>query len=600
MTRSPPATLYPALQTQLANDTARNSRSVDLDLPTPTAIGQHQVVWGDTLSGIAASYGTTLSALMAMNELSNPDLLAIGQIIKLPPPPQSNSPNIRTLSNKRLVRAGGANGFDVDGFVSSQPGLLSAIGDMVDTRRADGVAISEFLTSGQIVERVSLEYSVDPRILLSILDYKAGLLSRNDPELAEQIFPLLSLFDSEDQDHTGLYALLSWLADRLNQGFYGWKYRNKKIVELSGGARFWYHPDLNAASVAVQYIMSLLSDEASWKSDIGEQGLIMVYRKYFGDPFADAADLVPTDLGQPDLTLPFPPGDVWLFTGGFHGGWGNGSAWAAVDFAPPLEQDIQHFCYTSSFPLVAVADGTIARLGAGVVVLDLDRDDNEGTGWTILYLHVTRVDSLQEGQQIEAGQLLGYASCQGGFSTATHLHIARRYNGEWLPADCSHCPENARVAPFVMSNWQVVGLENQLYQGYLYNQVDNRSVVAEQAGRTQSMKYHGETITVGFHRVARIVRINCVAIVIICFAGQFHRAEAQVQRTATPIVVSLVTPTPVGNPQFAPTVTVTNTATPQGPALLQLVNRPAGSMCAWNRIPTAICWVPSIMGHSIR
>ena len=31
-----------------------------------------------------------------------------------------------------------------------------------------------------------------------------------------------------------------------------------------------------------------------------------------------------------------------------------------------------------------------------------------------------------------------------------------------------------------MSDWQVVGLENQLYQGFMFNLVDNRSVVAEQ------------------------------------------------------------------------------------------------------------------------
>ena len=72
----------------------------------------------------------------------------------------------------------------------------------------------------------------------------------------------------------------------------------------------------------------------------------------------------------------------------------------------------------------------------------------------------------------------------GGFSTATHLHIARRYNGEWLPADCNRCPVGADAPPFVMSGWKVVGLGSQLYQGFLVNIRDNRSVIAEQGRHT--------------------------------------------------------------------------------------------------------------------
>ena len=116
----------------------------------------------------------------------------------------------------------------------------------------------------------------------------------------------------------------------------------------------------------------------------------------------------------------------------------------------------------------------------GVVLLDLDGDGDEGSGWTLLYLHITSHDALAEGQAVEVGNILGYASCLGGYSTATHLHFARLYNGEWLPADCNRCPAATTVPPFVMSSWKVVGLGSQLYQGFLVNTLDNRSVVAEQ------------------------------------------------------------------------------------------------------------------------
>ena len=38
---------------------------------------------GDTLSGIAARYGTTYQALAAKNGISNPDLIYPGQVLKI-------------------------------------------------------------------------------------------------------------------------------------------------------------------------------------------------------------------------------------------------------------------------------------------------------------------------------------------------------------------------------------------------------------------------------------------------------------------------------------------------------------------------------------
>ena len=63
----------------------------------------------------------------------------------------------------------------------------------------------------------------------------------------------------------------------------------------------------------------------------------------------------------------------------------RGSAWASLDFAPPDERtDTTPFCFTSQFAVRAVAPGVIARSGDGAVILDLDGDGDESTGWTIL------------------------------------------------------------------------------------------------------------------------------------------------------------------------------------------------------------------------
>lgn len=443
----------------------------------------YRVQAGDTLSRIAERYDLSIGALLNVNDLPNPDFLEVGQIINLPQPPVDYTPAFRILPDSRLIRSIRAVDFDIEGFVTSQPGVLRRLTAMVPTRLADGTPRHDLLSGSQVIERVSREYRVDARLLLAFLEYFAGLVSDATVDDALLRYPLLAEETLVGRDREGLYNQVSWLADRLNQGYYDWKYRGKTILDAPDGGRRYFDPALNAGSIAVQYAIAQFRSVEQWEADVDENGLNDAYRRLFGDPFAGAFETVPANLSQPELTLPFPRGDIWRFTGGFHGGWGNGSAWAAIDFAPPDEEP-STWCYTSEYPVTAIARGIVAKMDAGRIVLDLDEDGNAGSGWAILYLHISPHDGLREGQLVNAGNILGYASCLGGFSTATHLHIARTYNGEWIPADCVRCPAGRAVPPFVMSNWKVVGLGNQLYQGFLVNTLDNRNVIAEQGRYT--------------------------------------------------------------------------------------------------------------------
>lgn len=451
-------------------------------IPTPQA-HTHTVAAGETLTRIAALYDVSMDALINANELPNPDYLEVGQVINLPQAPVDYTPSFRMLPDSRLVRSIGSYRFDVEAFLRSQAGALAEISVLTPTRLADGSQRNDALTASQIIDRVSREYSVDARLLLVFLEHFARLVTVPAEDEDALLHPFLPPEPSAGAARAGLYNQLSWLANQLNMGYYDWKYRGKTILETAEGSRLFFHPDLNAGAIAGQFAAAQISEGAEWESDVGESGLHATYRRLFGDLFNDAFETAPADLRQPELTLPFPRGDLWRFTGGFHGGWGNGSAWSAIDFAPPDEIDAG-WCYTSKFPTTAIARGVVARLDDGVVVLDLDGDGDEGSGWTILYLHISPHDALREGQIVDAGNILGFVSCAGGFSTATHLHIARRYNGEWIPADCNRCPSGRDAPPFVMGDWQVVGLGRQLYQGFLVNLLDNRSVIAEQGRHT--------------------------------------------------------------------------------------------------------------------
>ncbi|MCB9459816.1 MAG: LysM peptidoglycan-binding domain-containing protein [Anaerolineaceae bacterium] len=427
----------------------------------------HIVQAGETLSIIADRYNITVDALLAENDLINPDIISVGQVLNLPAIPTEQTNSFVILPDSLFVRGPQSIGFNVRDFIAQQPGYIRQATDDVRSSLDNGIEQFDTLDAASIVERVAIENSVDPRLLLAVLEYRAGWLSNVQPLEALLTSPIINLEDSGGIDRTGLYKQLGWVANELSRGYYGYKYNGDTTISFSNGERFLYSPQINAATAAVQYFLSLNSEPVRWQYDIGPNGFYATYNRLFGDPQATVASIpVPPDLQQPILTLPFAAGETWFFTGGPHGGWGSGSGWAAIDFAPPDERpEGSSFCYISESWVRAVAEGVIARSDNGAVVIDLDGDGDERTGWTFFYLHIASVDRVAEGTTVQVGDSIGHASCAGGFSTATHLHVARRYNGEWLPADCSQCAYSA--PSFVMDDW-VVSLWNNLeYQGFL-------------------------------------------------------------------------------------------------------------------------------------
>ncbi len=205
-------------------------------------------------------------------------------------------------------------------------------------------------------------------------------------------------------------------------------------------------PGLNAGTVALQYLFSRHLNHADWLSAINpETGFPALFSSMFGDPWEHAQEtgpLFPPDLTQPPFTLPFEVGVPWTLTGGPHPAWEQESALAALDFAPAM---IAPGCGESTAWVVAIASGLIVRSADGYVVLDLDGDGFEQTGWVVLYQHIATKNRVPAGIWVNAGDHIGHPSCEGGTATGTHVHIARKYNGEWVSA--------GDPLPFVMSGW---------------------------------------------------------------------------------------------------------------------------------------------------
>jgi hypothetical protein len=125
---------------------------------------------------------------------------------------------------------------------------------------------------------------------------------------------------------------------------------------------------------------------------------------------------------------------------------------------------------------MAITPGLVVRSENGLVVVDMDGDGSEQTGWNILYLHVATKDRVALGQWVEQDGLIGHASCEGGVSTGTHVHIARKYNGEWMLAD--------GPIPFVLDGWTILAGEKP-YLGKMVN--GDKVVTADVYGQSWSL-----------------------------------------------------------------------------------------------------------------
>jgi hypothetical protein len=342
-------------------------------------------------------------------------------------------PDLRLLPNSEFVNSPAYVDFDIAAFAIKHGGYLLSYEENVAGRVMNGP---------EIVNYVVDHYSVGPRTLLAILELQSGWVTNPSPSGNALLYPMGYTGSGWDL----LHRQLAWAADRLNQGYYDWRGRGMPINSWGDGTSMVYAPTLNAATAGLQSFFSLVASKSEWEVLVGDGpgSFLETYRRLFGDPSQYAIEpLIPSNTAIPNLSLPWAQGDMWYYTGGPHGGWADGSAWAAVDFVP---DEGYLGCQAAAGWATAAAPGLVIHSENGEVKLDLDGDGHDETGWVLFYLHVASQDRVPVGTRMKQGDRIGHPSCEGGFSESTHLHLARKYNGEWIAAD--------GPLPLVLSDWQ--------------------------------------------------------------------------------------------------------------------------------------------------
>ena len=365
--------------------------------PAPEALLPPFTYWtqsGDTLAALAARFGVLPEQVSAAQPLEASGLLLPGIQLSIPnllgEPPYPSA----VLPDGLVVYSPAVAGFQMSAYIAQAGGYLATYGELVEP--------DEWLSGAQIVERVASENSVNPQLLLAILESAqrwvrgspAASLPTEQPPSASHV-----------PDYTGLYLELSLTAKHLNIGYYGWRLGTLLELTFPSGAVARISPGLNAGSAALQSLTAkfyLRQEDSLRRSCTGQTAC------WRGMPRCSAipgraptqAPLFPPGLAQPLLELPFLPGERWNLTSGPHIAWTTGTPRGALDFAPITGEPA---CAVSVAWVTASAAGRVVRAERGVVMLDLDGDGREPTGWVLVYLHIAEEDRVPLGPRWEDG-----------------------------------------------------------------------------------------------------------------------------------------------------------------------------------------------------
>lgn len=421
---------------------------------------------GDSISGVAARFGIDVAEVHSEGVLPDVGFIPPGTLLILPNRiSEALSPDSQIIPDSELVYSGTAADFNIGDYVRGAGGELS-------THR-EYLGSTGWTTGSEAIKRLALENSINPRLLLALLEYESRWVRGNAVDVVHRDYPMgyINLY------YRGLFGQMLWAVNQLSIGYYGWRTGTLTELEFPDGSRLRINPQLNAGTVAIQYLFSKQHSQSQWAQMIDpSNGFVAVYTDMFGDPWARAdklEPLLPQGLTQPTLALPFAPEIGWSYTGGPHGAWEHDGALAAIDFAPFTDHG---GCDTTPTWVTAAASGTIVRSDRGIVVQDLDGDGFEQTGWALVYLHIATQGRVEVGTYVQRDDHIGHASCEGGQATGTHLHFARKYNGEWIAAD--------GPIPFVLSGW-TVRQGNAPYEGLLTR--GEKVITADPVGQLKSV-----------------------------------------------------------------------------------------------------------------
>ena len=201
---------------------------------------------GDSLSLIAYRFGVGPQLIIDANGIVNPNLLAVWQRLLIPAPAlREPGPSFKIVPDSELVYGPAGALFDLHKVITSWGGFLEQFKEQIEGRELSGA---------DVIQLVANRYSVNPRLLLALLEYQSGWLTKKDVSLDSLAYPMGYMHE----DWQGLFGQLSFAASEINRGYYLWRAGWVGPFVFNDGSVVVTGQGVNEGKVGIQFIFSHL------------------------------------------------------------------------------------------------------------------------------------------------------------------------------------------------------------------------------------------------------------------------------------------------------------------------------------------------------
>lgn len=395
----------------------------------------YRVAAGDTLSAIAQSHGISYRQLAEANRISNPDLIRVNQMLRIPQAGTSGAPKFLSQGDVEVPTVSVVPGLD-------QP---KAANNLV-TRSTQGTLVAQAVGGSFPSEVVSQPVAI---VAPSATPSQSFPLPAGEPlvtpasenpyveNLMAEINRLREKYQASSGvaakpvaaaplkvDQPGTVESLPVVTRQINPEFQGSQARRIQLDENRGQRRQLAAPA--AASQRNAGDRQLVATAA-----LGSEAYDPLLQSAVGKVVSP--DLPP--LGGADSYLPGAGGElrgfIWptrgVLTSGF--GWRWGRMHKGIDIAAPI-----------GTPIVAAAPGVVITAGwnSGGYGNLVEVKHSDGT--VTLYAHNSRV-LVRVGQTVEQGQQIAEMGSTG-YSTGPHCHFEVHLPGQGAVNPMAHLPQS--------------------------------------------------------------------------------------------------------------------------------------------------------------
>ena len=182
----------------------QQATSTPTEFLTPTTSGATILYYtqnGDWLPAVANRFGVSPSEITSPKILPENGFLDTGTLLIIPDrrdPTAQYTPPLQLIPDSEVMYSPSAVDFDIAGYIASAGGYLSTYREYLGS--------TGWMTGAAEIERSAYENSINPRLILAILDYEARWVRGTPADQFRRNYPL----GHENFRNKGMFLQLAW------------------------------------------------------------------------------------------------------------------------------------------------------------------------------------------------------------------------------------------------------------------------------------------------------------------------------------------------------------------------------------------------------